>query len=131
MHRGYLKAAVLLGALSVLLGAFAAHGLRKLAEAQVVTVFETGVRYQFYHVFALALTGILYKEYPNKWVQWSGILFILGILFFCGSLYLLTYKSITFANGMFWVGPLTPMGGLFFIAGWISLACGISDNRTS
>jgi len=125
MHKTYLIIAALLGAMSVVFGAFAAHGLKKWVDQSSVSVFETGVRYQFYHVFALALVAILYKEYKNKWIEWAGILFIIGILLFSGSLYLLTYKAIIAKDGMNWVGPVTPLGGLFLIAGWIWLAIGI------
>ena len=125
MHKGYLKTAALLGALSVILGAFAAHGLKKIVDEFTVTVFETGVRYQFYHVFALALVAILYKEYSNKMLVTAGQLFILGILFFSGSLYLLTFKAAANLDGLYWVGPITPIGGVCFIGGWICLVFGI------
>ena len=125
MHKSYLRIAALLGALSVLLGAFAAHGLKRWVDQTSVSVFETGVRYQFYHVFALALAAILYKEYRNKWMEWSGAFFIIGIIFFSGSLYLLTYKAMAAIDGLRWVGPVTPLGGMFFIIGWICLAVGI------
>lgn len=125
MHKTYLRIAALLGAMSVVLGAFATHGLKKWVDQSSVSVFETGVRYQFYHVFALALVAILYKEYKNKWIEWAGILFVIGILLFSGSLYLLTYKAVIAKDGMSWVGPITPLGGLFLITGWVWLAIGI------
>lgn len=125
MHKGYLKTAALLGALSVILGAFAAHGLKKIVDEHTVAVFETGVRYQFYHVFALALVAILYKEYSNKMLVTAGQLFILGTLFFSGSLYLLTFKAAANLDGLNWVGPITPIGGVCFIGGWVCLALGV------
>lgn len=128
MHKTYLKTAAYLGALSVLLGAFAAHGLKKIASEQTVATFETGTRYQFYHVFALALTSILYKTYPNKFVSVAGVLFILGIVFFSGSLYIYTYKTIYSMVALDWIVFLTPFGGLLFIAAWICLALGIKEN---
>ncbi len=129
MHRGYMKTAAFLGALSVMLGAFAAHGLKQFANEPTVAIFETGVRYQFYHVFALALAALLYRSYPNKLISASGILFILGIIFFSGSLYMLTYKTISNVSGLDMVFLMTPIGGVFFIAGWLCLSLGIKEAK--
>jgi uncharacterized membrane protein YgdD (TMEM256/DUF423 family) len=125
MLNSFLRIAAYLGALSVILGAFGAHALRNIMPPKALEVYETGVRYQFYHVFALALAGILYNFFPNKLIYWSGQCFIGGIILFCGSLYLLTYASATNSTAFRWVGPVTPLGGLLFIAGWILLALGI------
>ncbi len=125
MHKGYLRTAAFIGALSVALGAFGAHGLKKIIDEHSLNIFETAVRYQFYHVFALALSAVLYKDFKNKLIEWAGFLFILGILFFSGSLYLLTYKTAMNLEGLNWVGPVTPIGGVFFIAGWICLLLGV------
>ena len=129
MHKGFLLTATLLGAFSVGLGAFGAHLLKNLLSAQSLNTFETAVRYQFYHVFALALTGILFKTYPHKFTRYAGIFFILGILFFSGSLYLLTWL-ISNGNTTFnWIGAVTPLGGLLFILGWLFLAWGIRKSK--
>ena len=125
MHKGYLKTATLLGALSVALGAFAAHSLKQHVSDYAVGIFETAVRYQFYHAFALLAAGILYKDFPNKIIQWAGKLFIVGIIFFCISLYLLTFIKAAVLPGYDWVGAITPVGGLCFIAGWLCLFLGI------
>lgn len=121
MHKGYLKTGAILGALSVALGAFAAHKLKEMVDADAVAIFETGVRYQFYHVFALLAVGILYLNFAGKALKWAGIFFILGIILFSGSLYLLTYIHASGIEGMKWVGPVTPLGGVCFITGWILL----------
>lgn len=126
MHKGYLKLAVLLGALAVILGAFAAHGLKKVAPEYAVSIFETGVRYQFYHVFALALTGILWKEYPGKWIARAGVVFVIGMIFFSGSLYILTWLISSQIESGRWIGAVTPAGGSFLIAGWLCLVLGIN-----
>ena len=126
MHKGFLRTAAVLGLLSVALGAFAAHALKKSAPEEAVNIFETAVRYQFYHLFALFAAGILYKEFPNKFLRWSGMLFITGIILFSGSLYLLTYIKGTGMNGYDWIGAVTPIGGLAFIIGWLSLFIGCS-----
>ena len=130
MHKGYIKTAAFLGALSVMLGAFAAHGLKQVANDQTIAIFETGTRYQFYHVFALALSALLYKSYPNKLITASGVLFILGIVFFSGSLYVYTYKIIYSIPSLNWIVFLTPIGGVLFIAGWLCLSLGIKDAET-
>lgn len=124
MHKYYISIASFLGAITVALGAFGAHALKKLVPEQMLMVYDTAVRYQFYHVLALALVGILYKTYANKFVKNAGVFFLMGILFFSGSLYLLTYKAVVGSDGFGWVGPITPIGGLFFITGWILLAIG-------
>jgi uncharacterized membrane protein YgdD (TMEM256/DUF423 family) len=118
MHRGLLKIAALLGALTVILGAFAAHTIKSKVAPDVLSIFETGVRYQMYHVFAVFLTAILYKEFPTKSIEWAGKLFIIGIIIFSGSLYLLTYVKAIGADNFLWLGAVTPFGGVAFIAGW-------------
>ena len=120
MHKRFLKIAALTGALSVMLGAFAAHGLKNLLSAVNLQVFETAVRYQFYHVFALLAVGILYKEFPGKLMAWAGNLFVAGMILFSGSLYLLCYVKHV-AIPLNWLGAITPFGGAAFIAGWIML----------
>jgi uncharacterized membrane protein YgdD (TMEM256/DUF423 family) len=124
MHKGFIKTAAILGALSVLLGAFAAHYLKTQISDNAVNIFETGVRYQFYHVFALLAAGILYKDFPNKFIKWSGIFFIVGIILFSGSLYCLMYITGAVMPGYKWIGAITPIGGLSFILGWILLLIG-------
>ena len=125
MHKAFLQISAILGAVSVALGAFGAHALKKIVSDSVVNIFETGVRYQFYHVFALALAGILYRDFANKWMVWSGNLFIIGMLLFSGSLYLLTYIKAADKPGLEWLGIITPFGGLAFIAGWLCLLAGV------
>ncbi len=124
MHKGFLKTAALTGVLSVMLGAFAAHSLKQILLPDVLQIFETAVRYQFYHVFALIAVGMLYKEFPGKLMKWAGYFFIAGILLFCGSLYLLCYVKHA-ALPLNWIGAITPFGGTAFITGWIVLFAGI------
>jgi uncharacterized membrane protein YgdD (TMEM256/DUF423 family) len=119
MHRWFLIAAALIGALSVALGAFAAHGLKQVMPAEAVATFETGVRYQFYHAFALMAVAILYEKFPGALLRWAGNCFQIGILLFSGSLYLLTALKATETVGSKNIGLITPLGGLFFIVGWM------------
>jgi len=126
MNRNFLSIAALLGALSVALGAFAAHKLKEMVGPETVAVFETGVRYQFYHVFALLLVALLSDKFNNKWVIWAGNCFITGIILFSGSLYTLTALKIAENTHLQLVGIATPVGGVFFIAGWLLLWRGVT-----
>lgn len=121
MHKGFLLIGTILGALSVGLGAFGAHGLKQIVPPETVAAFDTGVRYQFYHVFALLATGILYEKFADKWLRWAGNCFIIGILLFSGSLYLLTILKATDTVGLKGIGIITPVGGIFFMVGWLLL----------
>lgn len=121
MSRRFIQYAAILGALSVALGAFGTHTLKKYADADILTVFETGIRYQFFHTLALLAVGILYRRMPGKVMEWSGILFISGIVLFSGSLYLMTFFHILEADSLRGIGAVTPLGGLCFIGGWICL----------
>ena len=125
MHNVFLKLAAIIGALTVALGAFGAHALKKHATEYAIGIFETGVRYQFYHVIALLAVGILYKDFSNKWMVYAGWMFVIGILLFSGSLYLLTYIKIIDKPSLNWIGAITPLGGVAFIAGWICMFIGV------
>ncbi len=97
MHKGFIKWAAVFGVLAVLLGAFGAHQLKNMFSDNAVQIFETGVRYHFYHVFALLFTSMIYKDYSNAYIRWAGRLFIIGIFLFSFSLYFLT-RSKTFGG---------------------------------
>ncbi|WP_346318323.1 DUF423 domain-containing protein [Chitinophaga sp. YIM B06452] len=125
MHKTFLIWAALLGALAVILGAFGAHKLKELVPPETVSTFQTGVTYQFYHVFALLAVGILYAHVPGPQLVWAGRLFLAGILLFSGSLYVLTLLKATDTVGLRGIGAITPIGGLAFIAGWIMLLLGV------
>jgi uncharacterized membrane protein YgdD (TMEM256/DUF423 family) len=125
MHKGFLKTGIIIGALSVILGAFAAHSLKNTISDYALGIFETAVRYQFYHAFALLITGILFKEFPRTQINWAGRFFIAGIILFSGSLYVLAVIKAAVQPGFNWVGVITPFGGLCFILGWIFLFLGI------
>ena len=122
MHKTFLVTSSILAALAVALGAFGAHGLKKIVSPEMVTTFETGVRYQFYHCFALFIVGILFQHFNERWLNYAGYSFLIGIVLFSGSLYLLTLLKATSTVGLKGIGILTPIGGLFFIAGWLFLA---------
>ena len=111
---------IILGALSactgVAAGAFGAHGLKGQLSAEMLSVFEVGVRYQMYHAFALIAAAWVQSKWPSPLVTAGGWLFVIGTVLFSGSLYLMS------ASGARWLGAITPIGGLSFLAGWVCLA---------
>ena len=117
--RLWIKLGGILGGLSVMLGAFGAHSLKERLTEKSLATFQTGVQYQFMHSIALILVGLLMLslgEESNKRLNRSGWFFAIGILLFSGSLYSLAL------GGPRWLGPVTPLGGLCFMIGWVLLA---------
>ncbi len=128
MNKTSLQLACVFAALAVGFGAFAAHGLKNILSNDKIVIFETAVKYQFYHAFALLGAGILYKDFNKKWIQLASNLFLVGILIFSGSLYLLCFSK-QFNWGINWLGAITPVGGVFFISGWMFMFFGIFKNK--
>ncbi len=115
--RTFFFLAAVLGAIAVAFGAFAAHGLKSWLEPSMLANWQTGVRYQFYHVFALLAAGWLAdRTRNNRSARWSGWLFLMGVLLFSGSLYVMAL------TGWRWLGVITPFGGVAFVVGWLLLA---------
>lgn len=110
-----------LGAITIAIGAFGAHGLKNIVDIAAQASFETGVRYQMYHVLALLLLSSL--EVSEKTKQWVFRFFIMGMILFSVSIYLLAIKQYLPFSSTF-LGPITPVGGLLFMIGWIRLAYG-------
>jgi uncharacterized membrane protein YgdD (TMEM256/DUF423 family) len=104
------------GFIAVAAGAFGAHALKRSLSPESIQIFETGARYQMYHALALLATAWIVSQWPGATALWAGRLFIVGTILFSGSLYLLALTGIT------WLGAITPLGGLAFLAGWICLA---------
>ena len=118
--RTILVTASLLGAMAVMIGAFSAHGLKPLLiEYQRVETFATAVQYHFFHIIALTGLGTIHLHMPLKRVMWCYWFFVLGIVIFSGSLYLLSLTNYTL------LGAITPIGGILFILGWIRMAISI------
>lgn len=117
-----LRLCALLGATAVAIGAFGAHGLKELVEPDRLEIFGTGVRYHFYHTFAigLAVTLSFRPEFSQKLLRRAVLCWGIGIALFSGSLYLLALRDVLNLPVAF-LGPVTPLGGLFFIVGWIFL----------
>lgn len=116
MDRLFVIIGALSGAISVAAGAFGAHALRARLEPRMLEVFETAARYQMYH--ALALLGVAWaaSRWPGSLVHASGWCFLAGTVLFSGSLYAMTFTGVRA------LGAITPIGGVFFIAGWLCLA---------
>jgi uncharacterized membrane protein YgdD (TMEM256/DUF423 family) len=129
MHKGFLKAGAFFAMLGVALGAFGAHGLKKIVDADSVAVFDTGVRYQIYHSIALLLTGVVFAAFNHRRLIWAGRFFIAGIILFSGSLYALTFFKASGVVGLSGLGILTPIGGVGFLAGWLMML--LSFNNTT
>jgi uncharacterized membrane protein YgdD (TMEM256/DUF423 family) len=121
MQKIYLIIGTVLAGLAVALGAFGAHGLKKVVSAENVAVYQTGVQYQMYHALALVLVGILSERIMNGFLSYAGVLFVAGVVLFSGSLYLIVSLYAMNKTVPTAVGILTPIGGLFFILGWICL----------
>ncbi len=116
MHRRFLMLAGLLGFLGVLLGAFGAHGLKGKLSKEMLETFEVGVRYHLVHAVALLVVASLAGLHPRRSLDVAGWSFVLGILIFSGSLYVLAVSGFTK------LGMITPVGGAAFMVGWIALA---------
>lgn len=133
MSRLFLILGACSAAIAVAAGAFGAHALRARVEPRLLEVFETGARYQMYHALALvavawvltrdAGAGPLAAPMAGRWAVASGWLFVAGTLFFSGSLYAMAL------TGARWLGAVTPLGGICFIAGWVCLAAGVARGR--
>jgi len=109
----------LFGLSGVMIGAFGAHGLKALLNADQLAIYHTGVDYQFVHALALLLLGALAQQQTPKAWQLAATLFIAGVFIFSGSLYLLVLTDTS------WLGAITPIGGTSFIAGWAALLWGL------
>ena len=130
MHKNYLASAAIFGGLAIALGAFGAHGLENITtDEKILHGFQTGVQYQLYHALALLAVAIIFERFPNRFVNWTGVCFITGIFLFSGSLYLLTFLKIQGSSAIKFIGPVTPLGGIFFIAGWLFLLAGVTKKK--
>lgn len=116
MERLFFVLGAVSGAIAVIAGAFAAHGLKARLSADLLAVFETAARYQMYHALALLAAAWAVARWPGWAASAAGWCFVTGTLLFSGSLYLLTLVG---TRGL---GIITPIGGVFFIAGWLLLA---------
>ena len=125
MTHKFLIIGPILAFLAVALGAFGAHGLKAVLSPKMFTVFETGVRYHMYHAVGVIVAGWAGTTWHHRFFRYAGWAFILGIVFFSGSLYVLSLTEVR------WLGAITPLGGVMFLTGWVLLAIGFYKNSTS
>jgi uncharacterized membrane protein YgdD (TMEM256/DUF423 family) len=121
-NKNWLVTAFILCGLAVALGAFGAHGLKRLVSPLQIETFKTGVQYHFYHAFAIALAVVVSQFTEDKRISRVMRLFLIGIICFSGSLYALTFVEVAGIEGLRWLGVVTPIGGLYFIYAWLLLA---------
>ena len=120
MAKCYLALGCINAMLVVIIGAFAAHGLKARLTVENMAIFQTGVQYHFYHAVGLILLGLIALQIPiSPYLRWSGWLMLVGIILFSGSLYTLSVTNIR------WLGMITPFGGIAFILAWLLLSVGI------
>ena len=122
MSKTILMTASILLVLAVAIGAFGAHGLKSHLSAEMIQIYKTGVEYHFYHALGLLLIGVLSISMSSGLLNWSAVLLAVGIILFSGSLYVLAITGIK------WLGAITPLGGLSFIAGWVLLFVAVLKN---
>jgi uncharacterized membrane protein YgdD (TMEM256/DUF423 family) len=121
VQKAFLLIGALAAALAVALGAFGAHALKARLAPDLLAVFHTAVQYHFYHALGLIVIGLAAGQMPGSvWLKAAGWTMLAGIVLFSGSLYVLA------TTGHRWLGAITPVGGLAFMAGWILFAVAIT-----
>lgn len=128
MNKRIIITASLFGILAVILGAFGAHGLRGKVDVDQLQTWETAVQYHFYHVLALLFLST-FSRFKFRLINFSYWSFTVGIILFSGSLYVLAAKDILNITQTSFIGPVTPIGGLFFIIGWTTLLLATIRNK--
>jgi uncharacterized membrane protein YgdD (TMEM256/DUF423 family) len=126
MQKRLLLFAGIFGAISVSLGALGAHGLKEKMKAGLISLdslqaFDTAARYQMYHSIALLAMAFLIEKFSVKLISAAAYCFIIGIILFSGSVYILSTSDLLGLGNVRWLGPITPIGGLFFVSGWVLL----------
>lgn len=121
--RRILACGAVLGGIAVAVGAFGAHMLRPRLSERMMEVFETGVRYHMFHSLAIMVAGWAWEQYERDMFRKGAWAFGVGVALFSGSLYGLAISEVR------WLGAVTPLGGLSFLAGWVCLAVGFLRNR--
>jgi len=124
MQKKWIIAGAIAAMLGVMIGAFGAHALRPILEANGRSeTFETAVKYHFYHAFGLLIIGILSNILQSKWLAYAGNSMLVGMIIFSGSLYLLCLTNITV------LGAITPIGGVGMIMGWLFVALAVMQHK--
>lgn len=127
MKQFVLVTAGIYGMLSVILGAFGAHAFKKILSPEKLISFDTGVRYQMYHAIVLLIIGLA-LSFTSSIEKWAAICIIIGVFLFSFSIYFLAFSEYWNINLRF-LGPVTPIGGMFMIAGWLMLILYFIKNK--
>lgn len=122
---------ILFCGLAVCFGAFGAHWLKQKLTISDLEIFEKGVQYQFLHGLALIGIGLMLLHFQHRYIFWAGQFIIAGVIFFSGSLYLLAIHQLLGFENFVWIGPITPLGGMCFIIGWIFFLLGVMKGQRS
>ena len=117
----YVKTGFGISAICVFMGAFASHVLKEMIEPADIVTFDTGTKYMFYHAMAISFISLSHRKFHQNIIDLTMFLFLGGIVFFTGSLYLLATRTIWGDESYIWLGALTPIGGVLFIAAWVLL----------
>ncbi len=115
-----LTVAAISGFLAVILGAFGAHGLRPMLDIKTLHAYETGVLYQFFHTLVLCAMAFSSDEHNSRFFNRAALFFMAGIICFSGSLYAIAFSRAA-GFDLSWLGPITPVGGLLLMVGWLML----------
>lgn len=121
LQKQLIQAGAAFAGLAVIAGAFGSHGLKDVIEPVNMEIYETAVRYQFYHAFALLLVGFGMRRLHEQAIKVSFASFVIGIILFCGSLYLLSTSRLWAGTKLRWFGAVAPVGGISFVVGWFYL----------
>lgn len=121
----------LVGVMAVILGAFGAHSLKSALPADKLVSYNTGITYHFYHLIAMTVAWSALASDGSKWAKRSFWCFLIGILFFSGSIYLLATRELIGLTNYKWLGPITPIGGAFFILGWSFLGASFYNRNVN
>ena len=122
MRNATLVLGALLAGITIAMGALGAHALKDILNVAQLQTYETAVRYQMYHVFALLLLGILQNQYPQLTLSICKKLVLVGMVLFGGSIYLVLFLTHVAVPIPFWIYLITPLGGLCYISSWLLLA---------
>ena len=122
MRNATLVLGALLAGITIAMGALGAHALKDILNATQLQTYETAVRYQMYHVFALLLIGIFQNQYPQLALSICKKLVLVGMVLFGGSIYLVLFLTHVAVPIPFWIYLITPLGGLCYISSWFLLA---------
>lgn len=114
----------ILGIIAITLGALGAHALKNYLTVDQLASFNTGVRYQIYHTLLIILLAVIANKHPLKYFRIASLFVFWGVILFSGSIYVLTLKNIFNLNWLSIVGPITPIGGLLMIIGWVYVLLG-------